>query len=105
MSDVSSTTIEDALLSLETKEELRSFLKDLLTPQEIKALNERWQIAWRLEQGQLSYREISAQTGASVTTITRVARFLKDEPYQGYRIALDRLKSVEGHHHHHQNES
>jgi TrpR-related protein YerC/YecD len=100
MSNQEVLNLEDALLSLDTKEEMLSFLKDLLTPQETKALNERWQIAWRLEQGQQSYREISAQTGASVTTITRVARFLKDEPYQGYRIALDRLKSGEGHHHH-----
>lgn len=102
MSNERTANLEDALLSLQNREELRAFLKDLLTPQEVKALNERWQIAWRLEQGKLSYREISAQTGASVTTITRVARFLKDEPYQGYRIALDRLKNGEERHHLHQ---
>jgi uncharacterized protein YerC len=31
-------------------------------------------------------------TGASTTTVTRVARFLSQEPWQGYRTILDRLK-------------
>lgn len=84
-------TLEDALLTPCDAVEMQSLLKDLLTPQEEKALRERWLIARRLDQGEMSYRAISAETGASVTTITRVARFLKGEPHQGYRKALDRL--------------
>ena len=40
----------------------------------------------------MSYREISASTGASLTTVTRVARFLKDEDNEGYVLMLKRMK-------------
>ncbi len=81
-----------ALLSLETEKEAFNFLKDLCTPAELAALSERWQICKALDGG-LSYREIHSQIGASLTTIGRVARFLKDEPYQGYAVLLQRLAS------------
>jgi len=79
-----------ALLLLETEKEAYNFLKDLCTPAELNAIAERWQICKCLNEG-LSYREIHAQLGASLTTIGRVARFLKDEPYQGYAVLLERL--------------
>ena len=81
-----------ALLLLETEEEAYRFLKDLCTPQEMTLLAERWKVCRLLEDGNLSYREIQRMTGASLTTIGRVARFLKDEPYQGYVTALKKLK-------------
>jgi len=84
--------LSDALIQLESAEEMRRFLVDLCTPAELRALSERWQVARMLDETDLSYRDISAQTGVSTTTIGRVARFLKDEPHQGYRIVLDRLK-------------
>ncbi len=68
------------------------FLVDLCTPAELRALSERWAVAKLLDEGELSYRDIREKTGVSTTTIGRVARFLKDEPHQGYRIILDRLK-------------
>lgn len=86
------TTLAEALLTLKTAEEYGKVLRDLLTPQEIRVMEERWRIAQMLDQGEKSYREIAAETGASVTTVGRVARFLRDEPYQGYRILLDRTK-------------
>lgn len=78
------------ILLLETKEEAFNFLKDLCTPSELTALSERWQICKALNDG-FSYREIHAQIGASLTTIGRVARFMKDEPYQGYASLLLKL--------------
>lgn len=84
--------LSEALTELETAEEMRRFLVDLCTPAELRALSERWQVARLLDGTDLSYRDISAKTGVSTTTIGRVARFLKDEPHQGYRIVLDRLK-------------
>ena len=78
------------LLALKTEDECRAFLRDLCTPAEIKDMEERWQIAQILNEGVLSYREIQKQIGASVTTIGRVARFLKDEPHHGYRLVLSR---------------
>jgi TrpR-related protein YerC/YecD len=79
------------LLLLETKEEARNFLKDLCTPGEIRSLAERWRVCKLLQNGNLSYRDINHITGASLTTIGRVARFLKDEPYQGYLKLLNKL--------------
>lgn len=83
-----------ALLSLKSEEECTLFLRDLLTPGEMKTLVERWRVAGLLNEGGHSYREISEMTGASTTTVTRVARFLSQEPWQGYRLVLDRLKET-----------
>lgn len=82
----------DAFLKLKNAAECRSFLIDLCTPAEMKALSERWIIARLLDEGTSSYRDISATTGASTTTVGRVARFLEKEPFHGYRLILDRIK-------------
>jgi TrpR-related protein YerC/YecD len=82
----------EAISTLDSPEETRRFLTDLCTPKELKELSERWVIARMLDEGQLSYREISAETGASTTTVGRVARFLQQEPHKGYRLILDRVK-------------
>ncbi len=83
----------EAILLLESKEEVLNFFKDLCTPQEIGALMERWRVCQLLDAGDLSYRDIHAATGASITTVGRVARFLKDEPYHGYRSVLNKIKT------------
>ncbi len=86
-----------AVLQLKTEEEAKRFLIDLCTPGEIKDFSERWMIARLLDsrdadKGGLSYRDISALTGASTTTVGRVARFLDQEPHHGYKTVLERLK-------------
>lgn len=81
-----------ALLGLQNLDEVKAFLNDLCTPSEMRAFAERFKVARLLDEGQLSYREISERTGASTTTVTRVARFLREMPHQGYRLVLDRLK-------------
>ncbi len=83
--------LADAILSLKTRAEVDAFLADICTPAEIRALSERWQIAQLLDRGDLSYRDVAAQASASTTTVTRVARFLREMPNNGYRRALDRL--------------
>ena len=85
-------SLYEAMLSLKATSELEGFLKDLCTPAELKAFNERWLIAQLLDEGKLSYREISEHIGASTTTVSRVARFLSQEDYLGYRLVLDRIK-------------
>lgn len=82
----------EALLMLKNIDECERFLADLCTPQEIRAMKERWRVCQLLEQGDLSYREIQQVSKASLVTITRVARFLKDEPNEGYRTVLSRIK-------------
>lgn len=84
----------DALLALRDRKEAEAFLQDLCTPGEVKALSERWQVARLLDEGELSYRDIAKAAPASTATVVRVARFLKDMPYRGYRRILDRLKAA-----------
>ncbi len=80
-----------AISSVKSAEEAQLFFLDLCTPAELTAMAERWKIAQLLAAGELSYRDISAKTGASTTTVARVNRFLKQEPHQGYQVMLGRL--------------
>jgi len=81
------------LVSIKNKTEMAQFMKDLCTPQELKALSERWQVCRLLHKVDLTYREINDLTGVSIATITRVARFLKNESHNGYRSVLNKKKS------------
>ena len=78
-----------ALLALGTADEARAFLRDLCTPAELQALVDRWRVVGLLRRG-MTYRQINEQTGISVTTIGRVARFLADGN-GGYLAVADRL--------------
>ncbi|MBL6685262.1 MAG: transcriptional regulator [Flavobacteriaceae bacterium] len=84
--------LNEALLLLKNKNEVNDFLKDLCTPAELKALEERWSVAQLLYEDTLSYRDIATKLETSTTTVTRVARFLSNEPYQGYKKILKRIK-------------
>ena len=53
--------LNEALLLLKNKKEVEGFLKDLCTPSELKALEERWAVAQLLFEDKLSYREIAAK--------------------------------------------
>lgn len=82
--------LAEALSDVKSVEEMERFLVDLCTPAELRALSERWYVARLLDQTDLSYRDIRAKSGVSTTTVGRVARFLNEEPHQGYRAVLDR---------------
>lgn len=86
-------SLSEALLTLQTTQEMRQFLEDLCTPAEVEAMVDRWRVAQLVEQGN-SYRDIREITGVSVTTIGRVARFM-EMGTGGYRTVLDRLRSKE----------
>jgi TrpR-related protein YerC/YecD len=81
-----------AILTLKTVEECRAFFRDLCTPAELQALADRWAVVGLLQQG-VSYREIHKQTGVSVTTIGRVARYLTNGN-GGYQLAAARTKEL-----------
>ena len=85
--------LNEALLMRKNKNEVDGFLKDLCTPAELKALEERWSVAQLLYEDNLSYREIASKLKTSTTTVTRVARFLSNEPYQGYKKLLERISN------------
>ena len=75
-----------ALRDCETEEELQNFLRDVATLSELQAWSERLEVARLIAQG-LSYRQVAGQTGASTTTVTRVAHFLENGE-GGYRKVL-----------------
>jgi len=77
-----------AISSLEGEREVEAFCRDLCTISELEAMAHRWQVARLLERG-LPYLEIAERTGASTTTVTRVAHWLRHGE-GGYALALDR---------------
>ena len=54
-----SEVLAEALLGLQSRDEVMAFLNDLCTPSEMRAFAERFKVARLLDEGQLSYREIS----------------------------------------------
>ena len=85
--------LNEALLILKNKKEISGFLKDLCTPAELRALEERWAVAQALYKDNMSYREIASKLNTSTTTVTRVARFLQGEANGCYRTILNRLSN------------
>jgi TrpR-related protein YerC/YecD len=85
----------NALLTIKSNEEIYRFIKDLFSPNEIRTIAERWHICQLLDKKELSYREIHKLTGTSLTTIGRVARFLRIESCGGFRLVLDKWKAKE----------
>ena len=81
----------EALLTPRNASEMARLLADLCTPAEVRTLAERWHVARLLAATDLTYRDIHEGTGVSTTTIVRVARFLKQEPHQAYKMAMQRL--------------
>jgi TrpR-related protein YerC/YecD len=80
----------EAIAKLESPEEVEIFCRDLCTLAELEAMAHRWEVVRLLEQG-LPYVEIAHRTGASTTTVTRVAHWLRHGE-GGYRLALERTK-------------
>ncbi|MDR1361823.1 MAG: trp operon repressor [Holosporaceae bacterium] len=76
---------------ISTADEAKNFLMDLCTPSEINAFVERWKVCQLLNRQTFSYRRIKDLTGASLTTIGRVARFLRNESYGGYDTMLKKI--------------
>ena len=79
----------EAILALKDKEECASFFDDLCTIKELQDMSQRFDVALLLGEGN-NYADISALTGASSATISRVNRCL-NYGNGGYRFMLDRL--------------
>src|SRR5436190_13644154 len=82
--------LSEAIASLRSPDEVGRFLRDLCTLSELEAMAHRWEVVQLLEEG-LPYLEVARRTGASTTTVTRVAHWLRHGE-DGYRLALDRRK-------------
>lgn len=89
----SSDTLYRAIMSLKSEDECRKFLQDLCTVSELKAMEQRMEVAMLLDDG-LIYSEILERTGASSATISRVNRCLHYGS-DGYRTIIPRLKEKE----------
>jgi TrpR-related protein YerC/YecD len=82
-----------AFLSLQTPEEVYSFLEDVATIGEIRALSQRLEVSRLLSEGH-TYPQIAQQTGASTATISRVKKFL-EYGADGYKTVLERIRVKE----------
>ncbi len=79
-----------ALLSLKTQEECYAFLEDVCTIKEFLDIAQRLSVAKMLDKGE-SYSAISAQTGASTATISRVSKAY-EYGSGGYKTVISRCE-------------
>ena len=91
-SEQGSDLLYESFLRLETVEECRQFLADLCTVSEIRAMEQRIEVAMRLRDGMI-YQNILRDTGASSATISRVNRCIQYGA-GGYETILPRLEAV-----------
>ena len=82
------------ILALDSLEECYNFFEDLCTINELRAMEQRCEVARMLDRGQI-YSDMVRETGASTATISRVNKCLTYGT-DGYRTVLDRLKEQEG---------
>lgn len=78
-----------AFLLLKTEDEVRRFLRDLLTEAEIKEFANRWTVARMLDK-KVNYESITKQTGMSSSTIARINKW-KEKGMGGYKLMLKRF--------------
>lgn len=62
--------------SVDDEKEAEMLLQDILTPQELESVAERWQLVQALAQG-LPQREIAKKLDVSISKITRGSRMLQ----------------------------
>lgn len=85
-----SDLLYESILKLETLEECRNFFQDLCTVAELRAMEQRIEVAMYLSEGMI-YNEILERTGASSATISRVNRCLRYGA-DGYRTLIPRVE-------------
>ena len=83
----------EAILTLKTKEECSAFFQDLCTITELRAMEQRFDVAVLLNKGMI-YNDILEKTGASSATISRVNRSLAFG-HGGYQVYFDRQAQEE----------
>lgn len=79
----------DTIDSLKTREEVRLFFRDLLTPDEIAMLMRRIEVATLLLGG-FTYEQIESLLGVGRGKVANVQRSLGNHG-EGYRVAIKRL--------------
>lgn len=88
----------NAILALQTENECRRFLRDLLTEAEIKEFANRWRVTQMLDQ-RIPYEDITRETNMSSTTIARINKWLTNG-MGGYKLMLKRVNTKQNKNHH-----
>ena len=88
-----SMALYETILQLKDLEECYRFFQDLCTVSELRAMEQRFDVAVLLDKGMI-YNDILEQTGASSATISRVNRSL-NYGVGGYKEIFDRRKNEE----------
>ena len=81
------TELYDLFTKISTAGDAKKILKDILTPAELDAIAERWQLIKLLHKG-VSQREIAKKLNISISKITRDSRALKYGT-GGFKILLE----------------
>lgn len=82
-------SLYQTILQLKDEEECYKFFQDLCTVSELRAMEQRYDVAVLLRKGMI-YNDILRETGASSATISRVNRAL-NYGYEGYQQVFARL--------------
>ena len=85
-----SMALYESILQLNSLEECCAFFDDLCTVGELRAMEQRYDVALLLDQG-LVYTDILEKTGASSATISRVNRIFSFGS-GGFRKMIERRK-------------
>ena len=80
----------EAILTLKDLDECKKFFSDLCTVAELRAMEQRFEVAMLLSDGMI-YNDILERTGASSATISRVNRSLLGGA-GGYESILEKMK-------------
>ena len=85
-----SDILYETILTLKDLDECKKFFTDLCTVAELRAMEQRFEVAILLSNGMI-YNDILERTGASSATISRVNRSL-NYGADGYTTVLPRVK-------------
>lgn len=91
---IRSELLYESILTLQSVEECKNFFKDLCTMSELRAMEQRLEVAILLSDGMI-YNDILERTGASSATISRVNRALQYGA-DGYQTVLPRIRELIG---------
>ncbi len=84
-----SMALYETILKLKDLDECYRFFEDLCTISELRAMEQRFDVAVLLEKGMI-YNDILEKTGASSATISRVNRSLNYGGVGGYKAVFAR---------------
>ena len=82
----------ESILTLKDLDECKKVFEDLCTVAELRAMEQRFEVALLLSDGMI-YNDILERTGASSATISRVNRSL-NYGADGYKNVLPRAKEI-----------